>query len=278
MICFPNAKINLGLHIVSRRSDGYHNLETILYPIGLKDALEVVTTPISAVIGPQENYRFYPYGDIISGKHGDNLVIKALQLIKQKKDIPIIDIYLLKKIPLGAGLGGGSSDAAFILEMLNQIFDLGYTLNDLIKIASELGADCPFFLINKPTLATGIGNVMESIEVDLSNYYLLLVKPDISISTKEAYSMITPQVPEFSLKDIVKKPLTEWNQFIKNDFESPIFKKYPEICEIKNQILEMGALYSSMSGSGSSVYGIFKNKPDWEGKFKNCFVFCDKLK
>ena len=277
MICFPNAKINLGLQIVSRRPDGYHNLVTIFYPIGLKDALEILPATKSSESVTQTNYRFFPHGDIIKGNIVDNLVIKALQLISQEKTIPLIDIHLLKKIPSGAGLGGGSSDAAFMLKLLNESFELKYSTNDLMKLASKIGADCPFFLHNKPMLAKGIGNDLEAIDLDLSEYFLLLIKPDISVATKDAYAMIKPQQPEFSLKEIVKRPITEWNYLMKNDFETPIFKKYPEICKIKNQLLEMGALYSSMSGSGSSVYGIFTNKPDYKGIFKDCFVWCGKL-
>ena len=277
MVCFPNAKINLGLQIVSSRPDGYHNIETIFYPIGSKDALEIVVTTKSTESLLNKKYRFFPHGDIINGKTNDNLVIKALQLISQEKDIPSIDIHLLKKIPSGAGLGGGSSDAAFMLKLLNDTFILNYSIDDLMRLASKIGADCPFFIHNKPLLATGIGNELEDIDLDLSNYYLMLVKPDISVSTKDAYAMVTPRDPEFSLKEIIAKPLTKWNELMKNDFEAPIFKKHPEICNIKNQLFEMGALYSSMSGSGSSVYGIFKNKPNCEKKFNNYFVWCGKL-
>ncbi len=277
MICFPNAKINLGLQIVSQRSDGYHNLETIFYPIGLKDALEIVPISKSEIIDTKNNHNFFSYGDIIKGKQADNLAVKALLLISQERKIPLIDIHLLKKIPIGAGLGGGSSDAAFMLKLLNESFELRYSTDDLIKLASKIGADCPFFLYNKPILATGIGNKFETIELDLKEYFLVVVKPDISVSTKEAYSMIKPNSPKYSLKEIVKKPLIEWNALMKNDFETPIFKKYPEICNVKNQLLDMGALYSSMSGSGSSVYGIFKNKPDYKNKFNDYFVWCSKF-
>ncbi|MDD4778302.1 MAG: 4-(cytidine 5'-diphospho)-2-C-methyl-D-erythritol kinase [Fermentimonas sp.] len=277
MICFPNAKINLGLQIVSRRSDGYHNLETIFYPIDLKDALEILPAYKSTEFVSQKNYRFFQHGNTINGEIDDNLVIKSFLLISQEREIPLIDIHLLKKIPSGAGLGGGSSDAAFMLRLLNDTFDLKYSINELMRLASKIGADCPFFLHNKPVLAKGIGNELEAIDINLSEYFLLLVKPDISVATKEAYAMITPQQPELSLKEIVKRPINEWNYIMKNDFETPIFKKYPEICNIKNQLLEMGAHYSSMSGSGSSVYGIFKNIPDFKGLFKDCFVWCGKL-
>jgi 4-diphosphocytidyl-2-C-methyl-D-erythritol kinase len=277
MICFPNAKINLGLQIVSRRQDGYHNLETIFYPIELKEGLEITSASKSDELNTQNKFRLFTYGDKITGLAENNLVVKALNLVTQEKEMPAIDIHLLKRIPSGAGLGGGSSDAAFMLKLLNESFELGYSIDDLMIKASKIGADCPFFLHNKPLLATGVGDQFEAVDVNLKGYYLMLIKPDLSVNTKEAYSMIVPKQPEHSLKDIIQRPFAEWNELMINDFETPIFKKYPEICNIKNQLLEMGALYASMSGSGSSLYGIFKNKPDSKGMFKNYFVWCDKL-
>ena len=258
MICFPNAKINLGLHIVSRRSDGYHNLETIFYPIGLKDALEII---------PSTETRFFQTGIPIEGAPENNLVIRALRLIAAEKKLPEMDIHLLKKIPSGAGLGGGSSDAAFMLKLLNETFNLGYSTEELITRAARLGADCPFFILNKPAFATGIGDKLETIELDLRNYTFLLVKPDIMVSTKAAYAMITPREPDLPLKEIIQRPVEEWKGLLKNDFEPPVFEKFPEICMIKQQLYEMGALYASMSGSGSSLFGLFKKEPDWKGVF-----------
>lgn len=281
MICFPNAKINVGLHVVSRRADGYHNLETVFYPIGLKDALEVIVMPSGTPVTPvtdksfcsPKNYKFDQTGIPIEGKPEDNLVIKALHLISAEKELPDLDVRLLKKIPHGAGLGGGSSDAAFMLKLLNDAFDLGYSEKDLTRLAARLGADCPFFILNKPAFATGTGDQLEPIELDLSNYTILLVKPDIRISTKEAYAMITPRKPELSLREIVQKPLETWRELLKNDFELPVFKKYPEICRIKEQLYEMGAVYASMSGSGSAVFGLFVKKPDWKGMFGDHFMW-----
>lgn len=292
MICFPNAKINLGLHVVSRRTDGYHNLETIFYPIGLKDALEIIPAleagtegfTETPVCGSREStatdgspsprkYRFFQTGIPVNGASEDNLVIKALHLITTEKKLPEIDIHLLKKIPSGAGLGGGSSDAAFMLSLLNDCFDLGYTREELMLRATRLGADCPFFILNRPAFATGIGDKLESIEIDLSRYTFLLVKPDIMVSTKEAYAMITPRKPELSLKEIIRKPPETWRELLKNDFEPPVFKKFPEICRIRQQLYEMGALYASMSGSGSAVFGLFENEPDWKGTFDGHFVW-----
>lgn len=289
MICFPNAKINLGLHVVSRRRDGYHNLETIFYPIGLKDALEIIplaerdaeveeftvtgeSTGTMDEFSPRK-YRFFPTGIPIEGAPENNLVIKALHLIATEKKLPEIDIHLLKKIPSGAGLGGGSSDAAFMLRLLNETFDLGYSKEELMLRAARLGADCPFFILNRPAFATGTGDELEPIELDLSNYMLLLVKPDIMVSTKEAYAMITPRKPDLPLREIIRKPPETWRELLKNDFEPPVFKKFPEICRIRQKLYEMGAVYASMSGSGSSVFGLFEKEPDWRGAFAGHFVW-----
>ena len=267
MICFPNAKINLGLNIVSKRPDGYHNLETVFYPIGLKDALEIVPSE------SDELYRFFQTGIEIQGNADDNLVIKALKLISEEKEIPPIDIHLLKKIPFGAGLGGGSSDAAFMLKLLNETFSLGYSVSELEHKAAKIGADCAFFVRNKPAFATGIGNELTAIELDLSEYFFVLVKPDVFVPTKDAYAMVTPMQPEISLKEIVKKPVSEWKEWMKNDFEPSVFKKYPEICRIKEELYELGAVYASMSGSGSSVYGFFESKKNIKDSFPNCFFW-----
>ncbi|WP_294078815.1 4-(cytidine 5'-diphospho)-2-C-methyl-D-erythritol kinase [Proteiniphilum sp. UBA5384] len=268
MICFPNAKINLGLHVVSRRPDGYHDLETIFYPIGLKDALEII---------PTSETRFFQTGNPIEGPSDNNLVIKALRMITAERKLPEMDIHLLKKIPSGAGLGGGSSDAAFMLNLLNDTFKLEYTREELMMRAARLGADCPFFIINKPAYATGIGDKLEPIEVDLSRYTLLLVKPDVRISTKEAYAMITPHKPELSLKEIITQPPETWRDLMKNDFELPVFKKFPEICKIRQQLYEMGAIYASMSGSGSALFGLFEKEPDWKEAFGTHFIWSGKV-
>ena len=269
MICFPNAKINLGLNIVSQRNDGFHNLETIFYPINLKDGLEITNS------NSNEQYQLFQTGIKIDGDPSSNIVIKALELVRNhsKVNIPNIDIHLLKKIPTGAGLGGGSSDAAFMLKLLNENYQIGLSNNELVELALQIGADCPFFLYNKPAFASGIGNQLEPINLDLSGMYLLIVKPDVFISTKEAYSMITPKTPTLSLKDIVNRPLNEWKELMKNDFEDSIFKKYPQICKIKQQLYELGATYASMSGSGSSLYGIFNKKPNFQKLFSNNFTW-----
>lgn len=301
MICFPNAKINLGLHIVSRRADGYHNIETIFYPIGLNDGLEIVPicnsrlkssiqsigdTPdskkrerlgiVRQIYESANRFRFFQYGKTLTKNVAENLVIKAFDLVSAEKKIAEIDIHLFKKIPIGSGLGGGSSDAAFMLNLLNEKFKLNYSIKELTRIAAKIGADSPFFLFNRPAFATGIGDIVEPVKLDLSKLFILLVSPDIMIPTKEAYSMITPRKPELSLKEIVKKPLYLWREQLKNDFETPIFKKYPEICKIKRELYDIGAQYASMSGSGSSVFGLFEKQPNWNREFENCFVWCQK--
>ncbi len=255
MIYFPNAKINLGLNIVSRREDGYHNLETVFYPIPLKDALEVVQSA-------HPEGTFTPSGIPVDGNPEDNLVIKACRLLKEKYPVPEMDIYLRKQIPFGAGLGGGSADAAFMLKLLNKELKLQISNEELEQMAASLGADCAFFIQNKPAFATGIGNIFESIELDLSGYQFVLVKPDIHVSTKEAYLMVKPSVPKMSLKEIIKMPVAEWKNSMVNDFEISVFPLYPEIKEIKETLYQSGALYASMSGSGSSVFGIFDAKWD----------------
>jgi 4-diphosphocytidyl-2-C-methyl-D-erythritol kinase len=267
MICFPNAKINLGLNIVSKRPDGYHNLETVFYPIGLKDALEIVPSASG------EKYRFFQSGIYIQGNTDDNLVIKALNLISEEKDIPPIDIHLLKKIPFGAGLGGGSSDAAFMLRLLNETFQLQYSDEKLMHFAAKIGADCPFFIKNRPAFAIGIGDELEEVSINLNNYFFVLIKPPIAVPTKDAYAMIVPKQSDISLKEIVQQPVSEWKNVMKNDFELPVFKKYPEICGIKNRLYDLGAIYASMSGSGSAVFGLFEKKGDIENCFDGHFVW-----
>lgn len=269
MICFPNAKINLGLHVISRRMDGYHNLETLFYPIGLRDALEIIPSEAA-------KHRLFLSGMDLQGNTDDNLVMKALQLITKERPIPPVDIHLLKRIPSGAGLGGGSANAAFMLRSLNESFQLGFSPDDLVKMAATLGADCAFFIHNKPALATGIGDRLEPLAIDLSSYFFLLVKPRVAISTKEAYALVTPKEPELPLKEILQKPIHEWKEKLRNDFESPLFERYPEIYRIKQQFYEMGATYASMSGSGSSVYAFFNEEPEWQGLFPDHFTWSNK--
>ncbi len=268
MLCFPNAKINLGLNIVSKRPDGYHNLETIFYPVAIKDALEVV--PAAG-----EKGIFKQSGILLDGDPEQNLVVKAYSLLKKEYALPEIDIYLRKNIPFGAGLGGGSADAAFLLKLLNSLYGLDMPEIRLEELASQLGADCPFFIRNKPVFATGIGNIFTPVDLSLKGYFIVLVKPDIHVSTKEAYESVKPGSPAVSLLEIIKNPPETWKDIMVNDFESSVFVKHPAIKDIKEKLYDFGAIYASMSGSGSSVFGIFKEETDLSKEFQGN-VFCVK--
>lgn len=266
MILFPNAKINLGLNVVERRKDGYHNIETVFYPIGLTDVLEIEPSETCT------DYSFSSSGITLSGDPEENLIVKAYRLLRSQYQFPAIDISLCKQIPFGAGLGGGSADAAFMLKALNEMFELKITNRKLESIAKLLGADCPVFIKNKPVFASGIGNVFTPIKLSLNGYFLVLVKPDIHISTPEAYSLIIPEKPEVSLLEVIQKPIVEWQKYMKNDFEKSVFSVHPVIGNIKEQLYDMGAVYASMSGSGSSVFGLFESEPQKNNFFDNCFV------
>lgn len=267
MITFPNAKINLGLNIVEKRSDGYHNLETVFFPVNLQDALEV-----KVLEGSELPYKLSVKGNAIDCQPEENLVVRAYQLLKKDFDLPPVDIHLFKHIPSGAGLGGGSTDCAFMIKMLNQKFTLGLSLEKMEEYASILGADCAFFVRNEPVFATGIGNIFEPVSLSLADYYLVIVKPDIFVSTKDAFSNIKPRKPEVSLKEIIKNPVETWKDTMFNDFENSVFVKYPQIAAIKDEMYDLGAVYASMSGSGSSVYGLFKQQiENVDEKFAGCF-------
>jgi len=266
MVVFPNAKINLGLNIIERRPDGYHNIETVFYPIGLSDVLEVEASETCM------DYSFSSSGIELGGDPEENLIVKAYRLLRSEYQFAPVDISLMKQIPFGAGLGGGSSDAAFMLKTLNTLFELKITPKKLEKYAAMLGADCPVFIKNKPVFATGIGNVFTVIKLSLKGKYLLLVKPDIHVSTPEAYSSVVPEKPATSIVELIQHPLIEWKDTLKNDFEKSVFLKYPEIGTIKDTLYEMGAVYASMSGSGSSVYGVFDSIPPENLPFKDCFI------
>ena len=267
MITYPNAKINLGLNIVEKRPDGYHNLETVFYPINLQDALEVKD------LEGEGEYTLKISGTPIEGELDNNLVVKAYRLLK--KDFPnmgSINIHMYKHIPTGAGLGGGSADAAFMLKLLNEKFKLNLSTEKLEEYAAILGADCAFFIQNKPVFASGIGNIFEEINLSLKGYYLVLVKPDIFVSTKDAFANIIPMKPNHSLKEIIRMPVETWRATMKNDFENSVFKKFPEIAAIKDKLYDIGAIYASMSGSGSSVFGIFREQVEHVDEvFSGCF-------
>lgn len=268
MITYPNAKINLGLNIVEKRPDGYHNLETIFYPINLQDALEV-----TELENEEGEYKLKVSGVPIEGDEENNLVVKAYRLLKKDfPDMSPINIHMFKHIPTGAGLGGGSADAAFMIKLLNEKFNLKLSIEKMEEYAAILGADCAFFIQNKPVFASGIGNIFENITLSLKGYYIVLVKPDIFVSTKDAFSHITPMHPNQSLKEIIRMPVETWRATMKNDFEESVFQKYPEIAAIKDKLYDMGAIYASMSGSGSSVFGIFREQVEHiEEVFNGCF-------
>ena len=257
MLTFPNAKINLGLNIVEKRPDGYHNLETVFYPIPLEDALEI--TPLPKDTG--KTCQWTQTGLPLDGKEEDNLVMKAYRLLDEYHPLPALRIHLHKHIPSGAGLGGGSSDAAYMLKMLNEQRQLNLNEDQLEAYASRLGADCAFFIRNQPIYAEGIGNQFTPVTLSLRGYHLLVVKPSIFVSTREAFAHVRPHRPAKNLKDIISQPVDTWKDTMINDFEESIFPQYPAIQNIKEAMYRQGAIYASMSGSGSSVYGLFKEEP-----------------
>ena len=252
MITFPNIKINLGLSITEKRPDGYHNLETVFYPVALEDALEIRTNPES-----QQKFTLHQHGMEIAGNPENNLVVKAYLLLDKEFHLPPVEIHLYKHIPSGAGLGGGSSDAAFMLKLLNEHYNLQLSDNQLEDYAATLGADCAFFIKNTPTYAEGIGNIFSPIELSLKGYRIMIVKPDVFVSTREAFANIRPHRPEYPVREVIRRPVAEWKDTLINDFEASVFPQYPVIGEIKEELYHQGAIYASMSGSGSSVFGLF---------------------
>lgn len=252
MITFPNIKINLGLSITEKRPDGYHNLETVFYPVALEDALEIRTNPKA-----QQKFTLHQHGMEIAGNPENNLVVKAYLLLDKEFHLPPVEIHLYKHIPSGAGLGGGSSDAAFMLKLLNEHYNLQLSDNQLEDYAATLGADCAFFIKNTPTYAEGIGNIFSPIELSLKGYRMMIVKPDVFVSTREAFANIRPHRPEYPVREVIRRPVAEWKDTLINDFEASVFPQYPVIGEIKEELYHQGAIYASMSGSGSSVFGLF---------------------
>lgn len=263
MISFPNCKINLGLSVLSKREDGFHELETVFYPIVIKDVLEVIESDKESQLSTT--------GLNIKGTEDENLCLKAYQLLKKDyPELPAVKIHLHKAIPMGAGLGGGSADGAFMLQLLNHKFKLGISLDKQMEYAQQLGSDCPFFLSNKPCVATGRGEFVEEINLDLSAYKFLIVVPDIPINTGWAFAQLkleSPKPQSGKIKEAIFQPVELWNDLLVNDFEKIVFSKYPEISLIKEMLYEAGAIYASMSGSGSAVYGIFKNETEIDVEF-----------
>ena len=264
MVSFPNAKINIGLNITERRSDGYHNLESIFYPIAIRDVVELIEAP---------ELKFTTSGLEIPGDLKDNLCMKAYGLMGKDYNLPPLHIHLHKHIPIGAGLGGGSSDAAFFIRLVSDKLRLGLTDEQMEAYCRLLGADCAFFVKNKPVFAFGKGDEFKQIDLDLANHFIVLVMPDVQISTSEAYRGIKPAKPQIPLLELIRLPANEWKNSARNDFEDPIFKNHPSIRGVKASLYEAGALYASMSGTGSSVYGIFTKKIELPDLEKNNRVF-----
>lgn len=264
MVSFPNAKINLGLNIIEKRADGYHNIESVFYPVAWCDALEVIKS---------DTFSFTSSGLEIPGNQENNLIVKAYKLLENEGFLKgnQVNIHLHKVLPMGAGIGGGSADGAFALKMLNELFELNLTNSQLENFAELLGSDCPFFIENKPKFCFGKGTEFEEIDFSLKGKKVVLINPQTHISTVEAYAGVKPQKPEISIKDILSKPITVWKGFLKNDFEEKIIENHPKIGEIKNQLYGFGAIYASMTGSGSTVFGIFDESIDLsEMYFEDC--------
>lgn len=267
MIRFPKAKINIGLNVVSKREDGYHNIESIFYPIPLCDVLELIPTEKTGELSLQT------VGIELPNDGVENLCSKAYRILKNDFELPSIDAALLKNIPSGAGLGGGSSDGAEMLKMLNEIATLNLSDKKLTEYAMMLGSDCPFFIQDKTAFVHGRGENMKEIIVDLEGLYFVIINPGIHVPTSVAYSKIKVKKPEFDLREIGKLQITDWKNKIRNDFEDSIFSTHSSISEIKSELYTSGALYASMTGSGSSVYGLFENELDLREKFNKYFVF-----
>ncbi|MDD5506908.1 MAG: 4-(cytidine 5'-diphospho)-2-C-methyl-D-erythritol kinase [Bacteroidales bacterium] len=266
MVTFPNAKINLGLSVLEKRPDGYHRIETIFYPIPLTDMLEIIPWT-----GPETVIQ--TAGLAMEGSPEDNSCLKAYRMMSMHFSLPPVRIFLYKTIPSGAGLGGGSSDAAFTIQTLNALFDLNAGRDLLLQIAVGVGSDCAFFLDDRPMLGTGRGECLEPVDLDLSGLRIMLVKPPCSVSTAEAYAGILPKSKSTPLKEIIALPLYQWQARLVNDFEESIFRKHAQIQTIKETLLSSGAVYASMTGSGSAVYGLFESSTPDPSLFPGCFVW-----
>jgi 4-diphosphocytidyl-2-C-methyl-D-erythritol kinase len=264
MICFPNIKINIGLDILSKREDNYHNIETVFYPVnGFNDILEII---------PAKNFELVNKGIQIDCSVEKNLCYKAFKIIEEKHKIDAVRIILYKNVPFGTGLGSGSSDAAHSLILLNDLFELNLSEKILVEYASQIGADCAFFIKNKPVLGSGIGNIFSEIDLSLKGMSLVICLPEVSVNTANAYQNCKPTNPKISLSDLIRLPVNQWAKTIKNDFEDTIFPQFPVLGDIKAELYENGAIYAQMSGSGSAVFGLFEKNPDI------CLKSCGKHK
>jgi len=278
MIVFPHCKINLGLHILEKRADGFHNLETVFYPIPLCDALELVEAPLDQTAPVEIGIE----GLAVKGDLQQNLIYKAYQLIAQDYALKPATFYLLKNIPMGAGLGGGSSDGAFAITLLNQYFELHIPFEKQLHYAAQLGSDCAYFLYHEACFAAGRGEILTPIPFSLKDYWIVLVKPAIHISTAEAFAHIKPRntwthYTPVALSKVLLEPIQTWKNNLVNDFENSLFPSYPELAEIKNTLYQNGALYAAMSGSGSTLFGIFTSNPHLEKYYPKHFYFAGKL-
>ncbi len=274
MILFPNAKINIGLNIVAKRPDGYHNIESVMLPTGWCDSLEIIPAKTNITT-------FSIYGRSVNCPTEKNLVMRAYRIMQREFDLAPVNIYLYKNIPDGAGLGGGSADAAFTIKGLNDLFNLGLSNEQMASIASTIGADCPFFIYNRPMLATGIGTDLRTIDINLSGKYILIAKaPNTQVSTTDAYAMVTPRKADYQLVDsLINLPVDRWMGIIKNDFEESVFTRQPLVGELKQRMLDYGAQYAAMSGSGSAIFGIFENDKmavEAQKQFSDCDCFVSR--
>lgn len=276
MITFPIAKINLGLNVVGRRADGYHNLETVFYPVNMIDALELMAMESGFPSAVDCDVKVTNLS--VEGDEQSNLVVRAYKLLKSDfPQMPRVHAHLWKGIPTQAGMGGGSSDCAFAIRLLNEMFSLELTTEQMTGYAVRLGADCPFFILSRPAYAEGIGERLQPLSLDLSNYYIAIVRPDISVSTREAFSLIKPQKPIKNCRDIVMQPIETWREELVNDFEQSVFALHPEIAAIKQHLYHLGAVYAAMSGSGSAVFGLFSEPLEIGEHFAGMFTHFTQL-
>ena len=297
MIVFPKAKINLGLNVVERRPDGYHNLETVFFPLSLHDALEVtvmddrfpsavncdlkVTSHLSSLNSQPSSLNSHlssltshPSNQFDTGDEQRNLVVRAYNMLKEEfPPMPRVHAHLFKAIPTQAGMGGGSSDCASMLMLLNSMFHLGLSESELIDRAARLGADCAFFILSRPAYAEGIGERLQAVDLSIAEYQMVVVCPSIPVSTKEAFSLIHPKKPAKNCLDVVRQPVDTWRDELRNDFEQSVFSLHPEISDIKERLYQLGAVYAAMSGSGSAVFGLFRNAIDPSGAFPGMFTW-----
>ncbi len=273
MLLLPDCKINIGLNVVARRPDGYHNLETVFYPVPLRDNLEIKIN-----LEASEPYTLQLGGVPVEGDVSQNLVVRTYLMLKDEFQLPPVDIFLYKHIPMGAGLGGGSSDAAYMMKGLNELFNLEFTREEMQRRVSVLGADCAFFVADSPAYATGIGDVLTPITLSLKGKYIVLVKPNVFVSTKEAYAHVVPKQAAYPLIEAIKQPIESWRNTIVNDFETSVFPQHPELAAIKQTLYDMGAKYAAMSGSGSTIFGLFDRPvPEAKRVFASSFVFEQKF-